>query len=91
MLGVTLDRTRSERLTLLALDGETLDGPATALKVTHGWFRTDVSPGHKAFQRWADAGATHHGALSRGRLGQAIAWLGALANLPVTRIGASND
>lgn len=87
MLGATPDLTRSERLTLLALDGEIVDPPDTALKVTHGFFRTDVAPGQEAFRRWANAGATHHGALSRGRLGQAVEWLGTLTKLPVTRIG----
>ena len=86
MLGVTLDRNRSEKLTLIAMEGETVREGATALNVTHGWFRTDRAPALRAFEAWANAGATHHGALCPGHLAEATQWLGMLRGLPVATI-----
>ena len=86
ILGLTLDRTRSERLTLIALEGHTLDPPKTALNVTNGWFRTIHRPALSTFEAWANAGATHHGSLSPGHLAEAIRWLGMIWGHPVTTI-----
>src|SRR5690606_15283276 len=44
MLAVTLDRTHSERLTLLAMEGRVAEPPETALKITQGWFQTTAQP-----------------------------------------------
>lgn len=84
-VGFTLDRTRARAPTLIALEGATLARPHTGLKVTNGLFRTDRAP-EAAFAAWADAGATHHGALSPGRLGEALSILAALRDLSMTRI-----
>ncbi|SLN64514.1 hypothetical protein [Roseisalinus antarcticus] len=84
MLGVTLDRSVSERLSLIALEGETLEPARTALKVTQGWFRTRGGDPIAAFEGWANAGATHHGALSRGDLAEAMGWLSAQRGWPLT-------
>ena len=86
MIGVTLDRNVSERLSFIALQGETLEPPNTALKVTHGWFQSSMRPAPRAFEAWANAGATHHGALSRGNLVEALNWLAMLRDFPVTQI-----
>ncbi|MBK8085151.1 MAG: hypothetical protein IPK28_15775 [Devosia sp.] len=86
MLGATLDQSRSERLSLVALEGRTLELGATALNVTNGWFQTSQRPALSAFEAWANAGATHHGALSPGHLSEAAQWLGTLCQLPVTTI-----
>lgn len=86
MLGVTLDLTRSDKLSLIALEGQTLEAPKTKLNVTNGWFQTDLRPAISAFDAWANAGATHHGSLSRGHLGDATRWLGMICGLPVTTI-----
>ncbi len=86
MLGATLDRTRSARLSLIAMEGETLNPAKTALKVTAGWFRTSRRPALSAFEDWANAAATHHGALAPGHLAEATHWLGMLSDLPVTAI-----
>ena len=86
MLGLTLDRSRSERLSLIALQGETLHPARTALKVTQGWFRTNGPDPIADFEGWANAGATHHGALSKGHLAEAAMWLARLREWPVTII-----
>ena len=91
MLGATIDRTKSERLSLIALDGHTLEPANTALNVTNGWFQTTKRPALLAFEAWANAGATHHGALSPGRLGEATAWLGKLCGFPVTEISSEGS
>lgn len=52
---------------LLAMEGEVLDPPEVALTVSSAWFRADTRPMRRAFGRWAEAGATHHGALVPGR------------------------
>ncbi len=86
MLGLTLDRTQSERLSMIALEGETLQPARTALKVTQGWFRTAGQDPITDFEAWANAGATHHGALSRGHLAEAARWLARLCDWPLTTI-----
>jgi len=86
MLGVTLDRTRSERLTLIALEGHTLEPAETALRVTNGWFRTTHRSALSAIEAWANASATHHGSLSPGHLAEATRWLGMILGHPVTTI-----
>jgi L-arabinose isomerase len=94
MLGATLNRNRSERLSLIALEGETLGPSPTALKVTYGHFQTSRRPALQAFEAWANAGATHHGALCPDHLAEATGWLGMLCHLPVTTItenGTKND
>ena len=88
MLGVTLDRGTSERLKLIALEGDTLHPARTALKVTQGWFRTTGGRPLRTFEAWSNAGATHHGALSRGHLSEAARWLAAQRGWPVTTIPA---
>lgn len=88
MLGLTLDRSRSERLSLIALQGETLARPPTALKVTQGWFRSAGPDPITDFESWANAGATHHGALSKGHLAEAAGWLARLCDWPITAIPA---
>jgi L-arabinose isomerase len=94
MLGVTLDRNRSDKLCLIALEGQTLESAKTALKVTHGWFQSDHRPALSAFEAWANAGATHHGSLSPGKLAEATRWLGMTCALPVqtiTQTGIQHD
>jgi L-arabinose isomerase len=94
MLGAALDQGRSERLSLLAMEGRTLEPSVTALKVTNGWFQPSHQPALSAFEAWANAGATHHGALAPGHLSEAVQWLGVLCQLPVTSItenGAKNN
>lgn len=94
MLGAALDQSRSERLSLIALEGRTLEPSVTALKVTNGWFQSCHRPALSAFEAWANAGATHHGALAPGHLSEAVQWLGMLCQLPVTSItenGAKNN
>lgn len=87
MLGVVPDL-RAGSFRLLALEGETLDAPArTGLFVTSGWFRTALRPALAAFEAWADAGATHHGALSRGDIAEAAGWLARLIGYRFVRIG----
>lgn len=86
MLGLTLDRTRSERLSLIALEGETLEPARTGLRVTQGWFRSAGGDPITDFEAWANAGATHHGALSRGHLSEAMTWLARQCGWPVTTI-----
>lgn len=86
MLGLTLDRSRSERLTLIAMPGTTLHPARTALRVTQGWFRTAGPDPITDFEGWANAGATHHGALSRGNLAEAARWLAGLSGLPLASI-----
>lgn len=82
MLAVTLDRTRSKRLTLLAMEGSVGHRPETALKITQAWFQTRRRPATQAMERWIGAGATHHGALSAGHLAEAVTWVSRLAKLP---------
>jgi len=82
MLAVTLDRTNSKRLTLLAMEGSVGDVPQTALKITQAWFRTSRRPATLAMERWISAGATHHGALSAGHLAEAVTWVSRFAKLP---------
>lgn len=84
MLGVTLDRSLSDRLGLIALEGDTLTHARTALKVMQGWFRTRGGQPISAFEGWANAAATHHGALSRGHLAEAARWLAAQRGWPIT-------
>lgn len=91
MIGVTLDRTRSEKPVLIALGGETLEPAKTGLKVTNGWFQTARRPALSAFEAWANAGATHHGALSRGDLGEALAWISQLSGWPLTQISKESE
>lgn len=86
MLGVTLDRTRSEKLSLIALEGHILEPSKTALNVTNGWFQTTHRPAVSAFEAWANASATHHGSLSPGHLAEATGWLGKLWGHPVSTI-----
>ena len=85
MLGMVPD-TNAGTFRLLALEGETLAPAKTALQVTHGWFRTKRRPALDAFEAWANAHATHHGALSREHLGESIGWLGRLTGYAVTDI-----
>lgn len=87
MVAVTLDRTLSERVTLLAMEGEVGEPPQTSLKVTQGWFQTVHRPAASAMERWIGAGATHHGALSAGHLAEAITWVARLAQLPSRIVG----
>jgi L-arabinose isomerase len=88
MLGLVPDL-EAGAFRLIALEGDVPDDPArTALKVTQGWFRTARRPALAAFEAWAEAGATHHGALSRGALGEAAGWLARGAGYRVTRIGS---
>ena len=94
MLGVTLDRSHSDKLCLIAHEGETLGPAKTALKVTHGWFQSDYRPALSAFEAWTNAGATHHGSLSPGKLAEATRWLGMTCALPVhtiTQSGIQHD
>ena len=86
MLGLTLDRTTSDRLKLIAMEGRTVDLPPTSLKVPHGWFASSSGEPIEAFEAWANAGATHHGALSRGHLVQSTQWLAAQRGWPVTTV-----
>lgn len=86
MLGLTLDRSRSERLTLIAMPGTTLHPARTGLRVTQGWFRSAGPDPITDFEGWANAGATHHGALSRGNLAEAARWLTNLCGLPFAPI-----
>ena len=86
MLGVTLDRSRSETLSLIAMEGATLHPARTALRVTQGWFRSAGRDPVTDFEGWANAGATHHGALTRGHLAEATRWLGAALDWPVTTL-----
>lgn len=79
VLGFTLDATRDPVPTLVALEGAVEKGPRTGLRVTHGLFRADAAPAERAFGLWAEAGATHHGALSPGRLAEGIGILARLA------------
>jgi L-arabinose isomerase len=90
MLGVTLDRSVSDRLKLIALEGETLHPARTALKVTQGWFRPGGGRPLAAFESWANAGATHHGALSPGHLAEALGWLGSLCGWPISILPQGN-
>lgn len=82
MVAVTLDRTLSQRLTLLAMEGAVGEPPQTSLKITQGWFQTAHRPAASAMERWIGAGATHHGALSAGHLAEAISWVARFARLP---------
>ena len=82
MVAITLDRTLSERLTLLAMEGVVGQAPQTSLKITQGWFQTAHRPAASAMEKWIGAGATHHGALSAGHLAEAITWVARLARLP---------
>lgn len=86
MIGVTLDHTASRRLSLIALEGETEDPAHTGLKVTNGWFQTKVRPAVTAFERWANASATHHGALSKGHLTEQLSWIAGQTGLNLTSI-----
>ncbi|WP_180900387.1 hypothetical protein [Martelella soudanensis] len=90
MLGVVPDK-GAGKFRLLALEGDTLSPARTALQVTHGWFRTNRRPALDAFEAWANAHATHHGALSRGHLGEAIGWLGRLTGYAVTEIASGRS
>lgn len=83
MLGVTLDRRASDRLCMIALEGETLEPARTGLKVTQGWFRARGGRPIDAFEAWANSGATHHGALSRGHLAEAMRWLSSQCGWPL--------
>jgi L-arabinose isomerase len=83
MIGATLDLTQSERLKLLAFSGKTLEPTRTGLNITNAWFEPKQKPALAVFDAWANAGANHHGALSRGELAEAVGWLGALCDLPV--------
>lgn len=85
-LGFALDTSRSSRLTMIAMEGRTGAPARTALKVTSGWFHADARPAAAAFEAWANAGATHHLALSRGALAEALGWIGRLTDSPVIRI-----
>jgi L-fucose isomerase-like protein len=86
MLGVTLDRSTSDRLKLIALEGRTAGLPPTALKVPQGWFVSRSGDPIKAFEGWANAGATQHGALSRGHLAEAAQWLAAQRGWAMTTL-----
>ncbi|MGV8986032.1 MAG: hypothetical protein ACOH2H_07100 [Cypionkella sp.] len=90
MLGVVLDRSTTDRLGIVAMQGETLEPARTALNVTHGWFRTTGKDALVAFEGWANAGATHHGALSRGHLAEAIGWLGKYCRWPATTLNTGD-
>ncbi|HRM73423.1 MAG TPA: hypothetical protein PLI13_01760 [Paracoccus sp. (in: a-proteobacteria)] len=85
-LGFALHPGRSERLTLIAMEGKIGEPARTALKVTSGWFHADARPAASAFEAWANAGATHHVALSRGALAEAVGWIGMLTDSPVIKI-----
>ncbi|WP_421952937.1 hypothetical protein [Pelagibacterium sp.] len=85
MLGVVPD-IAAGTFRLIALEGETLEPARTSLHVTHGWFRTYRCPAMSAFEDWANAGATHHGALSRGHLAEACRWLGQLTGYATKEI-----
>ncbi|ODT81710.1 MAG: hypothetical protein ABS76_11190 [Pelagibacterium sp. SCN 64-44] len=89
MVAATLDRTHSERLTLLAMQGGIGKPARTSLKITQAWFQTARRPAATAMEHWIGAGATHHGALSAGHLAEAVGWVGRFARLP-TRIVADD-
>jgi L-arabinose isomerase len=93
MLGVVPDP-QAGSFRLIALEGATPDAPAkTGLKVTNGWFQTALRPATAAFEAWAEAGATHHGALSRGALAEPSRWLARALGYRVAEIageGARN-
>lgn len=86
MLGAALDRTTSDRLTLLAMEGEVGEPPATGLRVTHGWFKTRKRPAVAAFEKWVATGVPHHGALSAGHLSEAAGWLSQLASFELRTV-----
>jgi L-fucose isomerase-like protein len=86
MLGAALDVSMSDRLGLIALEGHTVDLPPTALKVPQGWFAPANGDPIGAFEGWANAGATHHGALSRGHLAEAAQWLAAQRGWSMTTV-----
>lgn len=81
LVGAALDRTRGRGITLAAMEGSVPDQAArrTGLKVSHGWFRSNSAPAARAMQRWTGTGVTHHAALSRGHLAEAMAHLSRLA------------
>jgi len=72
--------------TLIAMEGETLERPDVALSVTSAWFRSDRRPMRQAFAAWAEAGATHHGCLSPGRLGDRLALVARHLGIDFARI-----
>lgn len=68
MIGFTPRAEAKNGFALIAMEGEVGEPPEVRLSVTSAWFRADARPMRRAFSRWAEAGATHHGSLSPGRL-----------------------
>lgn len=67
MIGFTPRADAKGGFSIIAMEGQVEEPPQVKLSVTSAWFRADTSPMRHAFARWAEAGATHHGALSPGR------------------------
>lgn len=90
MLGVVPDR-KAGTFRAIALEGDTLGRAKTGLEVTNGWFRPRRRPALAAFEAWAGAHATHHGALSRGLLGEPLRWLGQFTGYAITEIASERN
>ncbi|WP_274631128.1 hypothetical protein [Arvimicrobium flavum] len=67
MVGFTPRADATGGFALIAMEGEVQEQPEIELSVSSAWFRADTQPMRRAFARWAEAGATHHGSLSPGR------------------------
>jgi L-arabinose isomerase len=72
---------------LIALEGQVEDpAPEVALTVTSAWFRATRTPMRRAFAAWAEAGATHHGALAPGHLAGQLGLLARYMGIEATAI-----
>jgi len=72
---------------LIAMQGTVEEPPDVALTVTSAWFRADLAPMRRAFSAWAEAGATHHGALCPGHLAGQVALLARYMGIGAMEIG----
>lgn len=86
MIGFTPRAGAKGGFALIAMEGEVAEPPKVALSVSSAWFRADRRPMRRAFARWAEAGATHHGSLSPGRLADRIALVARFLRIDFDRI-----
>lgn len=75
MIGFTPRAGAPGGFTLIAMEGMVQEQPDMALTVSSAWFQADRQPMRRAFEQWAEAGATHHGALTPGRQARRLALL----------------
>ncbi len=86
MIGFTPRAGATGGFVLIAMEGEVEDPPQVQLSVSSAWFRADTRPMRKAFARWAEAGATHHGSLSPGRQARKLELLARFLGIGFERI-----